>query len=538
MSAFYRLPVELLTIIAQCVTEEKEWFKEGKALRLAHPHFANLDYLNVHLFHNINFHATPEGIDRLKVHPQALKSFVRKVTFLPSEYGTDMTLFHFRRIIIKQCAFYRPSDCRLVDHPTQRGAEYLVRLESDWANDPLFSPEELLASYQEYRKQAQAAQALLTDSSLQVWTDTIRQLPNVKTFEYGKHKEQGFRCEPFGTPPRLIEQDSDEKSDKQRSSRNLPLIPHPYYGLPCRHVPREPVCRILPDHPHDEEDFGLYDDESYHPSSVCRPNAIRTQAGLIEPISTCIHNAGVQPEKVILSSALTTFEPKNPLPPNLRSHLSGLRSLEWRARLFKDGSHHTASTPELHRFLNALLQQCHSSLQNLSVTSTAGEEGIGSDTSPVWPPKQIKQLPLPQLRHLNLSDFINPRNLALWISSLPHLEALTLIHGFYAAEGGLHNYRFALDAIRSHPSLLHVELKLSSMWILEESHLAVAVDIFTRNSPRTKREVRMSFGDRWGNKYELEKEGDSLCRWLGGEECEWDRRLDRFFPVRDPLPWE
>jgi hypothetical protein len=105
MSAFYRLPVELLTIIAQCVTEEKEWFKEGKALRLAHPHFANLEYLNVHLFHNINFHATPEGIDRLKVHPQALKSFVRKVTFLPSEYGTDMTLFHFRRIIIKHATW-------------------------------------------------------------------------------------------------------------------------------------------------------------------------------------------------------------------------------------------------------------------------------------------------------------------------------------------------------------------------------------------------------------------------------------------------
>lgn len=86
MSAFYRLPVEPLTIIAQCVTKEKEWFKEGKTLRLTHPHFANLDYLNAHLFHNINFHATPEGINRQKLRScTAIESFIRKLPFLPSE---------------------------------------------------------------------------------------------------------------------------------------------------------------------------------------------------------------------------------------------------------------------------------------------------------------------------------------------------------------------------------------------------------------------------------------------------------------------
>ena len=66
MSAFYRLPVELLTTITKRVAEGKNWSEEGKALHLTHPHFANLDYLNTHLFHNVNFHATPKGIDRLK----------------------------------------------------------------------------------------------------------------------------------------------------------------------------------------------------------------------------------------------------------------------------------------------------------------------------------------------------------------------------------------------------------------------------------------------------------------------------------------
>lgn len=114
-----------------------------------------------------------------------------------------------------------------------------------------------------------------------------------------------------------------------------------YHELSCVHTPREPVCGILPDHPHDEEYYyGLYDEDlpPYHPSSVCALNAIRTQAGLIEPIPACIHNAGVQPERLILSSPLTIFEPKHPIPPTLQTHLNGLRSLEWRARLFEDGT--------------------------------------------------------------------------------------------------------------------------------------------------------------------------------------------------------
>ena len=116
--------------------------------------------------------------------------------------------------MIKQCAFYRPADYDLIDHFTRWEAEPIAHLESAWAKNPLFSPEELLASYQEYQNQAQAAQALLTDGSLQVSTNAIRQLSNVKTFEYGRHKGQGFRCDALGPPLRLSEPESDEYSDK------------------------------------------------------------------------------------------------------------------------------------------------------------------------------------------------------------------------------------------------------------------------------------------------------------------------------------
>jgi hypothetical protein len=543
MPAFYRLPAELLTMITQYVTAEKKWVIEGKALRLTHPHFANLDYLNAHLFYNINFHATPEGLDRLKAHPQALKPFVRKVTFLPSEYGTDMTFFHFRRIVIKQCAFYCPTDCTITDHSTRRGVESIMHLESAWAKDPLFSPEELLASYQEYRKQAQAAQALLANGSLQVWTDAIRQFPNVKAFEYGKRKEHGPTCSTLGPLPYTPELDSDEESENRKSAHDLPTIPHPYYRFRCVHVPRERVCRILPDHPHDAEEFDLYDDEieAYHPSSVCALNAIRTQAGLIEPISACIKAADLQPETLIFSSALTTFERESPLPPALQNlDLSRLSSLEWRAQLFEDGTHYRAPTDELNIFLTALLQQCHLSLQTLHIVAeNSGEHGIGWDSSPLWPFKQIKQVTLPNLRQLHLKGSVNARNLALWISSLPRLQNVTVLCGVDAAENGLWNWRFALDAMRIHPSLLQVRLELASLWLLDMSKLVVAIRTCTRNATKpTEREVRMSFGDRWRNKYDLGKEGNSLCRWLEGEECEWDPRLDTFFPVRDALPWE
>ncbi|KAM0701410.1 hypothetical protein Q7P35_011771 [Cladosporium inversicolor] len=132
--------------------------------------------------------------------------------------------------------------------------------------------------------------------------------------------------------------------------------------------------------------------------------------------------------------------------------------------------------------------------------------------SALWPPKEIKQLSLPHLRQLQLKGAVSPRNLALWISSLARLENLTLIHGADACEDGLWNWRFALDAIRSHPSLLQVRLELTSLGSRDMSRLAVATRTFTRNATKpTKREVRMSFADRWKNKCDLENEGNNLC---------------------------
>lgn len=550
MSAFYRLPVELLTIIARCVTEEQKWAKEGKALRLTHPHFANLDYLNACLFHSVNFHATPEGIDRLKADPlAALKSFVRKIVFLPSEYSTGMTFFHFRRILIKQCSFYCPTDCRLTDHPG-RGGE--TEIESAWAKDPVFSPGELFASYQEYHRKAQAAQALLTDGSLQVWTNAIRHLPNVKTFEFGKHEGRDSACDTRSFSLRPSARDSNGWQAKRSSSQGLTAIPQLYEQVLCIHAPSMRDCKINPRHPHDEDDddSSFTGDESYaytqyHPSSVCELNAIRAQANLIEPVSLCIKDAGARPETIIFASALTTFEPECPLPPDLRSliGLSSIHSLEWRTEVFKDGTSDQASPLENNKFLLALLRESRLSLQSLRIVAD-----IGSKRRPlrqrhtIWPPEQFSQLPLSNLRQLHLTGTLQPRELTLWIESMPRLEDLTLLHVSGPNTNGLVNWRVVLDAIRNHHSLLRVRLELANEWLVDKSKLAVSVRTFTRNSTSkststsTDREVRMDFDDGWDNKYDLKKEGENLCRWLEGEEdCEWDPRLDIFFPQSELL---
>jgi hypothetical protein len=119
---------------------------------------------------------------------------------------------------------------------------------------------------------------------------------------------------------------------------------------------------------------------------------------------------------------------------------------------------------------------------------------------------------------------------------MPRLEDLTLLHVSGPNTNGLVNWRSVLDAIRNHRSFLRVRLELANKWLVDKSKLAVFVRTFTRNSKSTEREVRMDFDDGWDNKYDLKKEGENLCRWLEGEgDCEWDPRLDIFFPHSELL---
>jgi hypothetical protein len=99
MSAFYRLPVELLTSIAECAIEEKH--SDGACmalrLRLTHPLFSGMACLKAHIFSKVNFYATREGLEWVQTRlPREIQPFVKQITFFPSPYSMSMSFFHFR----------------------------------------------------------------------------------------------------------------------------------------------------------------------------------------------------------------------------------------------------------------------------------------------------------------------------------------------------------------------------------------------------------------------------------------------------------
>lgn len=370
MSAFYRLPVELLTMIAECVIEEEKCFPEGKALRLTHPYFAHMGCLKAHLFHNVNFYATPEGLIRLKTClPTEVKPFIKQITFIPSTYSTGMNFFHFRRIVITQWA-----GSNNMHVPNWHGGNYGALLEDLWDMDPIFSRSEVFAGFQKYHSQALEAQALLTDGSLDVWTDMIREL-NVDTFRYGKVHD-------------------GESQDNLTTSRR--------YGS------LSGDCKINMLHPHDA---------NYHEDSFCLLNYARSQAQLVEPALACISNARAHSKKFTLSSAIVITRPHFSLPPNLLNlDLTSLRSLTWEGNLIQDGFDSPAGDLDREEFLLALLQKCCQTLQELKLVLDAKR--------PWLHPRRLVEFQLPALRRLHLESDIYPIKYVRWLAAMPSLESL------------------------------------------------------------------------------------------------------------------
>lgn len=124
---------------------------------------------------------------------------------------------------------------------------------------------------------------------------------------------------------------------------------------------------------------------------------------------------------------------------------------------------------------------------------------------------EAKDIPLSNLRNLHLTGSVAPHQLAAWISSLPRLETLSLLHGAEYEEPGCWKRRLVLDAIRRHPSLLHVQLKIACED--REGCFVATLSTFTQNSSQAKRAFQMVAGAYrdMSMKLELEEESISLC---------------------------
>lgn len=260
----------------------------------------------------------------------------------------------------------------------------------------------MFVGFQEYHKQAVAAQTLLTDGSLRVWTETIKKFPRVETFKYGGLNLIGPTLEVSWSDFMSIKADRD--AGNRESQPDLLTTTSQY--------PRHPlgICTISPSHPHDE----------YHKQSICRLDQARMQARLVEPASTCINEAGACPKALILTSAIVALTPDAPLLPNLQAlDFTRLRSLSWEKHLYEDETDLSARKNARNDFLLALLRKCSCSLQELTL--------VLSEEVRHWPPRSFGGLQLLALRKLRLEGPVHPRRLPLWVARLPSLETLVLL---------------------------------------------------------------------------------------------------------------
>jgi hypothetical protein len=249
---------------------------------------------------------------------------------------------------------------------------------------------------------------LLTDGSLHVWTDAIRELPNIETFVYG---------EELGLDSRRTHEWSYRQYARQWPTSD------DYGGLEFQHDldrsrhmrPLLEEFQISPLHAHDWE---------YHREDICILTRTKTQARLVEPASACIIEAGVQLKRLVLSSAYlaSNQEQTYPLTPNLRSlDLTSLRSLEMQNSLIESRCGLPAMARQRNAFLIALLEKCSSSLQELKL-----DLGDPDDLRQAWPTKKVNAVPLLALRRLHLEGYVHPKGLSRWLATMPCLEEVDL----------------------------------------------------------------------------------------------------------------
>ncbi|KAK2810372.1 hypothetical protein FQN50_003103 [Emmonsiellopsis sp. PD_5] len=133
-SAFYRIPVEILTEIARAVLDEDKPRKTVRALRLSCRRFAYLDIIQNSLFHSgsIQLETTPEELERLETSDiSRLPTSIRKITFIAPKYSWITTLDGFKEILRVQAP-----------------------------HGPEFSPEEITQGFGAYRARANQIKTL------------------------------------------------------------------------------------------------------------------------------------------------------------------------------------------------------------------------------------------------------------------------------------------------------------------------------------------------------------------------------------------
>ena len=149
-----------------------------KALRLAHPRFAYLNFLRKVLFARIQLVATTEHLEHLeRASISRIAPFLNTVTFLAPPNSWILMYDDFKEVVVAQAVqkyardHLRKHHSYLIDGPQKF-------IEKHWSGKLPLSDEQRRRGFEKYRDDALVAKDLLQGEYLRVaWTKTLRALP-------------------------------------------------------------------------------------------------------------------------------------------------------------------------------------------------------------------------------------------------------------------------------------------------------------------------------------------------------------------------
>ena len=201
-AAFYRLPLEVLDLIADACWTETSYGEEHpkhllRRLRTISRGFTQLPSINKRLFSTITLIASPGELARLKNDSLPfLARYVDKVIFRPSTYSWLLGPKRFSDILKVQALHQNVEDHFEFGMGSQRHGlswytddhfpNYPHR--HPFEEDPPFTATQIDQAYSYYRSEALDARYLVCGTALQIaWADALAHFPRVTRFKLALH---------------------------------------------------------------------------------------------------------------------------------------------------------------------------------------------------------------------------------------------------------------------------------------------------------------------------------------------------------------
>ncbi|KAH7007522.1 hypothetical protein EDB80DRAFT_893804 [Ilyonectria destructans] len=438
--AFYRLPNELLiTIVKSCEgldnpvpARRKRWWHGSyrllETLRLTHPRFANLKFINTLLFTTIQLEPTRAGLRSLQRGDfSRVAEFVLRITFVtPPNWALSFEAFSD---IVSRLAVEAHAD-EIDEEEFRRSYWVFDKPEQErYVNEHLggewpLSEAQLRDGFAAYSQEAAATKALLEGPDAQLkdaWVSLMRKL---------------------GSRPLYVRFINVDCGQMRR--------PDYYYDSPCNSDPKPPCS--LAAHEHTGE-----------PEVHCtRPAAVAGDS-LFAMAMSCLAISGVSVGNMVIQHYMTGSFAWETITAWESLDLSSLKVFNFSPRILlgeAPGENDSAFAPlplltaedvgqRASEAVHTVLDKSHNSLTCLR---------INVERPMRWPGRRVT-LDLPALRDVHIMNGdVNAPLLRRWMAHMPQLHLLE-IADCQLFKGLPSEWIKVLDAIRDHPNVAGPMLK-------------------------------------------------------------------------------